>query len=82
MYWSFMGEGDDEEIEISFTLPSDIFIGIGFGCTSSRACDMIVGNGGGRNPVFLEDFYEIEGDQEPHTDVELGGTNDSTQWAN
>ena len=27
MYWSFVGEGADESIELAFTLPSDIFIG-------------------------------------------------------
>ena len=78
MYWSFEGEGDEESIEMAFTLPSDIFIGIGFGCTSSKACDMVVGNAGGRNPAFIEDYFEIEGDQEPNSDVELGGTNDLT----
>ncbi|GMH81712.1 hypothetical protein TL16_g09019 [Triparma laevis f. inornata] len=76
MRWGFFGVGMEEEIELEFTLSSDIFSGIGFDCTSSRMCDMVVGNGGGRNEAFLEDFFEVEGDREPHTDEELGGTND------
>lgn len=63
-------------IYMSFTLPSDIYIGIGLDCQTSADCDMIVGNGGGRNPAFIEDYNEVEGNREPHTDVELGGTSD------
>ncbi|GMH95286.1 hypothetical protein TrST_g7363 [Triparma strigata] len=78
MRWGFLGDGADEEIELEFTLSSDIFVGIGFDCTSSAMCDMVVGNGGGRNEAFLEDYFEGEGDREPHTDEELGGSNDLT----
>ncbi len=73
MEWSFPTPAT---IDVSFTLPSDIYIGIGLGCTSSVACDMIVGNGGGRNDPFIGDFFEVGGAAQPHTDEELGGTND------
>ena len=76
MSWGFLGSGASEQIEVSFTLPSDIFSGLGFNCTSSKMCDMIVGNGGGDNPPYLEDYFEVEGDRAPHTDVSLGGTYD------
>ena len=52
------------------------YIGIGLGCTSSAKCDMIVGNGGGSNPVSIGDFFEEHGDRLPFTDVEMGGTDD------
>ncbi|GMI29836.1 hypothetical protein TrCOL_g12885 [Triparma columacea] len=76
MRWGFEGEGKEERVDLEFTLYSDIFVGIGFDCTSSKMCDMVVGNGGGRNSAFVEDYFEVEGDREPHTDEELGGTND------
>ena len=78
MSWGFSGSGSSEEIEIEFSLPSDIFIGLGIDCESSKMCDMIVGNGGGRTPSFIGDYFEVEGDREPHTDEDLGGTNDVT----
>ena len=37
---------------------------------------MIVGNGGGSNPVSIGDFFEEHGDRLPFTDVEMGGTDD------
>ena len=76
MRWGFVNEGKEERVDLEFTLYSDIFVGIGFGCTSSKMCDMVVGNGGGRNSAFVEDYFEVDGDREPHTDEELGGTND------
>jgi len=76
MRWDFVGSGSSEMIELELTLYSDIFVGIGFDCTSSRMCDMVVGNGGGRSNPFLEDYFEVEGDREPHTDEDLGGSND------
>eukprot|EP00947_MAST-08B_sp_MAST-8B-sp1_P001221 g1221.t1 len=86
MRWGFEGSGTNESIIISFSLPSDIFVGIGFGCTSSAQCDMVVGNGGGNNPVFLTDYYEVHGDSVPNTDVELGGRDDvellGATWVN
>eukprot|EP00164_Ancoracysta_twista_P009493 GFYU01014062.1.p1 GENE.GFYU01014062.1~~GFYU01014062.1.p1 ORF type:complete len:307 (+),score=70.32 GFYU01014062.1:32-952(+) len=78
MRWGFVGTGSDEMIEIEFSLPSDIYIGLGLGCTSSAKCDMIVGNGGGRNKEFVEDQYEPLGDREGESDVSLGGTEDLT----
>uniref|UniRef100_A0A0G4FMC6 DOMON domain-containing protein n=1 Tax=Chromera velia CCMP2878 TaxID=1169474 RepID=A0A0G4FMC6_9ALVE len=74
--WGFVGEGSNEEIEMEFSLPSDIYMGLGLGCTSSVKCDMVIGNGGGSNPVFLDDFFEPQGDSQAETDVSLGGTKD------
>lgn len=76
MRWGFNGTGAEEIIELEFTLPSNIFIGIGLGCVSSAKCDMIVGNGGGENEPYIMDYYENDGDVLPSTDEELGGTND------
>ena len=77
MRWGFYGAGTEEGIELEFTLPSDIYIGLGLGCKSSKACDMIVGNGGGgRNDPFVGDFFEVHGNAVPDSDVTLGGTND------
>lgn len=78
MSWGFEGieNSIDEIIIIEYTLPSDIYSGIGLDCTSSAKCDMIVGNGGGTGGVFLEDYYEIHGDRKPKSDTELDGTSD------
>ncbi len=35
---------------------------------------MIVGSAA--SPLFLEDYFEVEGDREPETDVQLGGQKD------
>jgi hypothetical protein len=76
MSWGFVGSGKDEMIELEFSLPSFIYIGLGLGCTSSSMCDMVVGNGGGRTPAFIGDYFEVHGDREPSSDVDLGGTMD------
>jgi hypothetical protein len=78
MRWGFEGSPGTakESIVLEITLPSDTYIGIGLGCNSSKACDMVVGNGGGGKPVFLTDYFEAHGDALPITDVDLGGTDD------
>jgi hypothetical protein len=66
MRWGVSGSGKDGVVDLEMTLPSDI--GLGFGCTSSAKCDMVVANGGGRNQAFIDDLYESHGDALPNTE--------------
>jgi len=75
MKWGYY---DNETIVLEFSLPSEIWIGIGIDCSDGSArCDMIIGNADGDgNEPFLYDTYEPHGDRQSVNDTLLGGTHD------
>lgn len=71
MSWCFPS---DDDIEITFSLDGNAFIGLGFGGSMYDA-DMVVGWMNSDGTPYISDYYSEE-EAMPMEDTKLGGTND------
>ncbi|KAJ3090075.1 hypothetical protein HK102_004751 [Quaeritorhiza haematococci] len=68
--WGYPKSGNGDEIEVEFNLPSLVYVGFGFGETSTQA-DMVVGYVDEEGNGHVHDMFDVHGQSPPSMDTDL-----------